>query len=78
MPVKVQGDNAVYKRNEDGFWLCMHVEGAIQRACCMFQGSSGYIECGCGGRDSVVCYNPFCTGITDDDADILLAGGEIE
>lgn len=39
----------------------------IEEACCSSTGSSGYIECACGGVDSVICENPDCTGIGGDD-----------
>jgi len=50
---------------------CSHEDVTIIKACCSFPSGSGYIECGCGGRDEVVCNNPECTGMSDEDLDDL-------
>lgn len=54
-------------------FVCLHPEAYIEKACCSpFQvGDSGYVECGCGGRDSVVCPAVDCTGIQDWEIDTL-------
>lgn len=61
--------------------ICSHPEAYIEKACCSTPGSSGMIECGCGGQDSVVCPNPKCQGIDDNEVDQLfdrLAGDREE
>lgn len=47
--------------------VCDHRDAYIERACCSpFQvGDSGYVECGCGGVDSIICPAGDCTGIQD-------------
>ncbi len=50
---------------------CSHEDAYIDKACCTTPGDSGYIECGCGGMDSVLCPNPKCTGILDHEIDEL-------
>ncbi len=57
--------------NEDGELVCVHPEAYLDPACCISVGSSGHIECGCGGRDSVVCPANNCTGIQDHEVDGL-------
>jgi len=47
----------------DGEWYCAHANSYTEEACCSTTGSSGYIECGCGGQDEVICPNQDCTGI---------------
>lgn len=54
-------------------YLCTHQNAYIERACCSSVGSGGDIECGCGGVDSVVCDNPDCTGIENNEIDKLFA-----
>lgn len=56
---------------EIGELVCEHSDAYIEKACCSSVGESGYIECGCGGRDSVACPNPKCTGIEDWEVDEL-------
>lgn len=51
--------------------VCTHINAYIDKACCSSVGSSGYIECGCGGVDAVVCPNNDCTGIEDYEVDEL-------
>lgn len=47
---------------------CSHEDAYIEKPCC----SGGrIIECGCQGRSSVICPNPHCTGIKDDELDKL-------
>lgn len=50
---------------------CKHEDAYIEKACCSQVGSSGYIECGCGGQDSLICPNNNCPGITDEEAEEL-------
>jgi hypothetical protein len=76
--VTVEHDKASYVLDVDlGEFKCEHVSTHIDKACCsIFDiGSSGYIECGCSGQDSVVCNNPNCTGIDDEDVERLTGGG---
>jgi hypothetical protein len=74
--VKVK-DSEVYQLNEDGEFICTHESYHINEACCSpFQlGDSGYLECGCGGQDSVSCQNINCTGFTDADLERILQNG---
>lgn len=61
--------------------ICTHPEAYIEKACCSTRSSNGLIECGCGGMDSVICPNPKCQGISDDEVDNLferLAGEQAE
>lgn len=53
-------------------YVCNHSEAEIEKACCSTIGSSGYIECGCGGQDSVYCPAKDCTGIEDYEVDELI------
>lgn len=46
--------------------ICDHREAYIEKACCTTAGDSGYIECACAGRDELICPNPDCTGIEED------------
>lgn len=47
------GSRQIY---EDGVLLsCSHADTDFTPACCSARGSSGYIECGCGGMDSTFC-----------------------
>lgn len=67
--VKISIVEQTYQMDEDGQFVCAHESAYIEKACCSpFQlGSSGYIECGCGGRDSIICPNQECTGFTEED-----------
>jgi len=49
---------------------CKHVNFRIEVACCgiIFP----LIECGCQGKDTIVCPNPKCDGITDEDLEYIL------
>ena len=46
----------------------------LLKACCSTIGSSGYIECGCGGMDEIICNNPNCPGISDEIAEDFFYG----
>ena len=37
----------------------------IIEPCCSARGSSGYIECGCGGMREYICHAPNCPGVDD-------------
>lgn len=63
--IEIKQDTSTYHLEDERF-ICDHNDITIERACCSSVGSSGYIECGCGGRDTMVCENPDCTGIDDD------------
>lgn len=64
--IKVEQDTSSYHL-ENGEIVCDHNDTEVIKACCSQVGSSGYIECGCGGADETVCRNPDCTGFSDDD-----------
>lgn len=57
----------------DNEWLCDHIDTTTERACCTSSGSSGFIECGCNGLDSISCDNEDCTGLTSNDIEQLSA-----
>ena len=52
--------------------VCNHEGAFVEPACCSTAGSSGYVECGCGGQNSIVCPAPNCTGIEDYELEKLL------
>ncbi len=56
----------------DGAFEPQHEDAYLEKACCSMPGSSGYIECGCGGRDSVLCPAVDCPGIADYQVDALI------
>lgn len=60
--------------NNDGKPLCSHEDTSIVRSCCTIahRGSSGFIECGCNGIDSIVCDSPNCTGLTDEEEEKII------
>ena len=64
--IPVASNDEKYVMDEDGVFRCAHVNHYVERACCSSRGSSGYIECGCGGRDEFICPNQDCTGIEFD------------
>lgn len=39
----------------DDEWRCLHENVEVEAPCCTTRGSSGYIECGCGGQYSIYC-----------------------
>lgn len=69
MPIHIPVQYADQPQVIDVEVICTHPEAYIEKACCSpFQ---VIVECGCGGRDSVVCPNPNCQGIADDEVDTL-------
>lgn len=48
-------------------WNCTHANAYIEKACC----PAGTRDCGCQGRDSVVCGNTECQGIEDNEIEAL-------
>lgn len=81
MPVHIPVQYADQPQTIDVEVICTHHEAYIEKACCTTAGSSGMIECGCGGQDSVICPNPRCQGIDDSEVDGLferLAGEQAE
>ena len=54
-------------------YQCKHEGAYIEKACCSpwDVGDSGYIECGCGGRDYIVCPAPMCEGLNDFEMETL-------
>lgn len=63
MKIRIKQNNASYYLTEDNEFECTHEHIVVEKACCSVSGSSGYIECGCGGMDRVECMNDECTGI---------------
>lgn len=62
--IDVKQDTSTYHLEDERF-ICDHNHTTVEKACCKVAGESGYIECGCGGLDSVSCDNPDCTGLDD-------------
>ncbi len=58
-----------YVITEDGEWVCAHVNAYVEKACC----PAGTEDCGCKGRDSIVCPNDDCTGLTNEDVEEIAA-----
>ena len=58
--------------NEDGEFVCPHNDVDIEAPCCSTPGSSGYIECGCGGMHSVYCNDCHNEDMTDSDIERIL------
>lgn len=57
--------------NEDGEFVCPHLEAYIEKACCSGTDSEGNVSCGCHGQDGVICPAIDCTGIQDHEVDTL-------
>ena len=51
---------------------CEHENVVIEEPCCKTVGSSGYIECDCGGETTVYCYDCRNEQLTDDDVEEIL------
>lgn len=78
MPIHIPVQYADQPQTIDVEVICTHPEAYIEKACCP---PSSLVECGCGGRDAVVCPNPKCQGIDDNEVDDLfdrLAGDREE
>lgn len=54
-------DSGMFALSEDNEWVCAHQDAYIEKACC----GAGTTDCGCYGRDSVLCPSIGCTGIQD-------------
>lgn len=65
--VKSQGYETVM--NEDGEFVCPHYDVDVEPPCCSTRGSSGYIECGCGGDYNIYCNDCKNEDMTDSDYD---------
>lgn len=50
----------------DENYECDHHSFEIIEPCCTSVGSSGYVECDCGGVRDIICHNIDCTGFDDD------------
>lgn len=72
----IKNNSYVYKLDKHLDLVCAHETATVVKKCCTSRGESGYIECACGGVDMIICDNPDCTGITDEEANELL-GKEI-
>lgn len=74
MKIEIKETSRSYRMDEDGLFRCNHDRVVIERACCSpFQiGDSGYVECGCHGRDSVYCPDCKDEDLTDSEVDELL------
>ena len=49
--------------------ICLHDDVSFEPACC--KNSHGIIECACLGKDEVVCMNPDCQGISEDEVEAV-------
>lgn len=72
--VEVKQNTEQYVMTEDGEWVCAHVNAYVEKACC----PAGTQDCGCQGRDSVICPNPECTGLTDQDVDEIIGEADYD
>lgn len=72
MNIKVLDQSSTFILKDEQF-VCPHRSISLEKACCskLNTGTSGYIECGCGGQDYITCDNPRCTGIKDNEIDEL-------
>lgn len=59
--VTIKHREVQYKLNEDGEWVCAHINQYVEKACC----PPGTEDCGCKGSDWLICPNPECSGFTD-------------
>lgn len=80
--IYIKQDETVYKLDSDyaldETWVfrCAHVNAEVEEACCSSVGSSGYIECGCEGVDSIYCPDCRNKDMTDKDArEIFIMNG---
>lgn len=65
--IQLKNDKSVFNIDlHDEEQECSHSDIEIVEPCCKVKGSSGYIECACGGVKDIICHNPDCTGIDDD------------
>lgn len=71
MKIEIDYKPSIAVLTEDGF-RCPHDNVEVEPACCSGIGSSGYVECGCGGRDSVYCYDCDNKDMTDKDMEELV------
>ena len=65
-------DVSSYELNEDGDFACLHERAEVTPPCCSTRGSSGYIECGCGGLYSVYCPDCDYMNMPDSEIDALI------
>lgn len=59
-------------KDGDTFLTCDHEFAEITPPCCSTRGSSGYIECGCGGMYSVYCPDCDYMNMPDNEVDELI------
>lgn len=81
MPIHIPVQDKDVRQVIDVEVICTHPDAYIDKACCSGPGPNGVVECGCGGQDSVICPNPNCQGIDDNEVDDLfdrLAGDREE
>lgn len=65
-------DVSTYELNEDGEFRCLHERAEVEPPCCSTRGSSGYIECGCGGMYSVYCPDCDYMNMPDNEVEALI------
>lgn len=64
-------DRGTFLLTEWGEWVCAHEDVYIEPACCNGIDSEGNTDCGCYGRDQLICPNMLCTGVEDYEIDRL-------
>lgn len=70
--IKVKIQDSSFKINiYEGDVECTHENLSLVEPCCNSRGSSGYVECDCGGVREIICNNPDCTGIYEDFDDLF-------
>lgn len=66
--IDVKQDDSIFNINiYEETYECAHNDYSVSLPCCNSIGDSGYIECDCAGKAEVICNNPLCTGIDEDD-----------
>lgn len=63
---------STYEADEDLVLRCTHEYAEVEPPCCSTRGSSGYIECGCGGGYSVYCPDCDYMNMPDNEVDALI------
>lgn len=66
-------NSSSYSIKEGSYELtCDHEFAEVEAPCCSTRGSSGYIECGCGGNYSVFCPDCDYMNMPDNEVEALI------